>query len=91
MLTTTIGAYPKPETVAGETWFGDRARRPGDGYEAAPSRMGAEAVSIEDVHRPNDLVPLERFAKTTVILALLPRDLARQKLTNLCAAAEAVG
>ena len=90
-----------------------------------------DAVSIEDAHRPNDLVLLERFAKTTVILgvvaiaasrieaveaiagrlrqalehidaarlwaapdcglAMLPRELARQKLINLCAAAKAVG
>ncbi len=35
LTTTTIGAYPKPESVAVETWFGERARRPSDGYEAA--------------------------------------------------------
>ena len=48
MLTTTIGAYPKPESVAVETWFGDRARRPGDGYEASLAQMGAEAAEAMD-------------------------------------------
>ena len=42
--TTTVGAYPKPESVAVETRFVDRARRPSEGCEAALSRIGAEAV-----------------------------------------------
>ncbi len=48
MLTTTIGAYPKPESVAVETWFGDRARRPSEGYEAALAKMGADAARLLD-------------------------------------------
>ena len=42
--TTTVGAYPKPVSVAVETRFGDRARRPSEGCAAALPRMGAEAV-----------------------------------------------
>ena len=48
LTTTTIGAYPKPESVAVETWFGDRTRRPSEGYEAALARMGAEAAELMD-------------------------------------------
>jgi len=48
LTTTTIGAYPKPESVAVETWFGERTRRPSDGYEAALARMGAEADELMD-------------------------------------------
>ncbi len=48
LTTTTIGAYPKPESVAVETWFGDRARRPSEGYEAALAQMGAEAAEVMD-------------------------------------------
>jgi 5-methyltetrahydropteroyltriglutamate--homocysteine methyltransferase len=48
LITTTIGAYPKPESVAVETWFGERTRRPSDGYEAALARMGAEADELMD-------------------------------------------
>jgi 5-methyltetrahydropteroyltriglutamate--homocysteine methyltransferase len=48
MLTTTIGAYPKPESVAVETWFGNRARRPSEGYEAALAKMGADAAKLLD-------------------------------------------
>jgi 5-methyltetrahydropteroyltriglutamate--homocysteine methyltransferase len=48
LTTTTIGAYPKPESVAVETWFGERARRPSDGYEAALAQMGAEAAEAMD-------------------------------------------
>lgn len=48
LITTTIGAYPKPESVAVETWFGDRARRPSEGYEAALERMGAAAGDLLD-------------------------------------------
>ena len=48
LTTTTIGAYPKPESVAVETWFGERTRRPSDGYQAALARMGAEADELMD-------------------------------------------
>ncbi len=48
LTTTTIGAYPKPESVAVETWFGARTRRPSEGYEAALDRMGAEAAGLLD-------------------------------------------
>ena len=48
LTTTTIGAYPKPESVAVETWFGERTRRPSDGYEAALDRMGGDAAEILD-------------------------------------------
>ncbi len=48
MLTTTIGAYPKPESVAVETKFGDRTRRPSEGYEAALAKMGADAAKLLD-------------------------------------------
>ena len=48
MLTTTIGAYPKPESVAVETWFGDRTRRPSEGYEAALTERGADAAKLLD-------------------------------------------
>ncbi len=48
MLTTTIGAYPKPESVAAQTWFGERARRPGEGYEAALAKRGADAAKLLD-------------------------------------------
>jgi 5-methyltetrahydropteroyltriglutamate--homocysteine methyltransferase len=48
LTTTTIGAYPKPESVAVETWFGERARRPSEGYEAALAWMGAEADAVLD-------------------------------------------
>ena len=46
LTTTTIGAYPKPESVAVETWFDARARRPGEGYEAALAKRGARTTSI---------------------------------------------
>jgi hypothetical protein len=36
LTTTTIGAYPRPESVAVETRFGACARRPSEGDEAAP-------------------------------------------------------
>ena len=48
MLTTTIGAYPKPESVAVETRFGDRARRPSDVGQAALAKMGADAAKLLD-------------------------------------------
>jgi 5-methyltetrahydropteroyltriglutamate--homocysteine methyltransferase len=48
LTTTTIGAYPKPESVAVETWFGARTRRPSEGYEAALDEMGAEAAGLLD-------------------------------------------
>ncbi len=48
LTTTTIGAYPKPESVAVETWFGDRARRPAEGYEEALEKMGADATKLLD-------------------------------------------
>jgi len=48
LTTTTIGAYPKPESVAVETMFGDRARRPAEGYEAALEKMGANAAGLFD-------------------------------------------
>ena len=48
LTTTTIGAYPKPESVAVQTWFGERARRPSEGYEAALVRMGADAAKLLD-------------------------------------------
>ena len=49
MLTTTIGAYPKPDSVAIETWFGARTRRPIEGYDAALAEMGAEAERLRDL------------------------------------------
>ncbi len=48
MLTTTIGAYPKPDSVAVETWFGARTRRPIEGYGAALAEMGAAAEGLFD-------------------------------------------
>ncbi len=48
MLTTTIGAYPKPDSVAIETWFGARARRPSAGFDAALGAMGDEAEDLLD-------------------------------------------
>ena len=48
VLTTTIGAYPKPDSVALETWFGTRTRRPIEGYGAALAEMGAEAEGLFD-------------------------------------------
>ena len=48
LTTTTIGAYPKPESVAVETWFDARARRPGEGYEAALAKRGADAAKLLD-------------------------------------------
>ena len=72
MLTTTaIGAYPKPESVAVETWFGERTRRPSDGYEAALARMGTEADEVMDAA----VAELERAheinkEETGVLLAL---------------------
>ncbi|MEE8499014.1 MAG: cobalamin-independent methionine synthase II family protein [Kiloniellales bacterium] len=48
LTTTTVGAYPKPESVAVETWFGKRARRPSQGYEAALAKMGADAAKLLD-------------------------------------------
>ncbi len=48
MLTTTIGAYPKPASVVIETWFGARARRPSEGYDAALADMGAGAEALLD-------------------------------------------
>ena len=48
LTTTTIGAYPKPESVAVETWFGDPARRPSDGYEATLAQMGADTAKLLD-------------------------------------------
>ncbi len=48
MLTTTIGAYPKPDSVAIETWFGARTRRPSEGYDAALAEMGAEVEGLLD-------------------------------------------
>ena len=48
MLTTTIGAYPKPDSVAVETWFGARTRRPIEGYGAALAELGAEAEGLFD-------------------------------------------
>ncbi len=48
MLTTTIGAYPKPASVAIETWFGARARRPSEDYVAALADMGADAEALLD-------------------------------------------
>ena len=48
MLTTTIGAYPKPDSVAIETWFGTRTRRPIEGYDAALAELGAEAEGLFD-------------------------------------------
>ncbi|MHA1152630.1 MAG: cobalamin-independent methionine synthase II family protein, partial [Alphaproteobacteria bacterium] len=48
LTTTTIGAYPKPESVAVETWFGPRARRTSEGYEAALAKRGADAAKLLD-------------------------------------------
>ncbi len=48
MLTTTVGAYPKPDSVAIETWFGARARRPSEGYDTALEVMGEEAEGLLD-------------------------------------------
>ncbi len=48
LTTTTIGAYPKPESVAVETWFGERARRPSEDYEAALAERGADAARLLD-------------------------------------------
>ena len=48
LTTTTIGAYPKPESVAVETWFGERTRRPAEGYEEALEKMGANAAELFD-------------------------------------------
>jgi 5-methyltetrahydropteroyltriglutamate--homocysteine methyltransferase len=48
LTTTTIGAYPKPESVAVGTWFGDRAQRPSEGYQAALAGMGADAAKLLD-------------------------------------------
>jgi 5-methyltetrahydropteroyltriglutamate--homocysteine methyltransferase len=48
VLTTTIGAYPKPDSVAIETWFGARTRRPSEGYDAALEVMGEEAEGLLD-------------------------------------------
>ena len=48
LITTTIGAYPKPESVAVESWFGDPARRSSDGYEVALAQMGAGAAGVMD-------------------------------------------
>ncbi len=48
LTTTTIGAYPKPESVAVETWFGGRARRPSEGYQAALAERGADAARLLD-------------------------------------------
>ncbi|MCH8926069.1 MAG: 5-methyltetrahydropteroyltriglutamate--homocysteine methyltransferase, partial [Proteobacteria bacterium] len=48
LTTTTIGAYPKPESVAVETWFDARAGRPGEGYEAALAKRGADAAKLLD-------------------------------------------
>lgn len=48
MLTTTIGAYPKPSAVAIETWFGERAARPSEGYDEAIAGMGTGAEAALD-------------------------------------------
>lgn len=48
LTTTTIGAYPRPESVAVETWFGERPRRPGESYEVALARRGADAAKLLD-------------------------------------------
>ena len=50
LLTTTIGAYPKPDCVLVPDWFRDEAgpdtRNPTKGYLGALARMGEEAEEL---------------------------------------------
>ncbi len=55
MLTTTIGAYPKPAGVAIGTWFDDHARQPGANPDAAPTVTGDADESALD-HAVHEVV-----------------------------------
>jgi 5-methyltetrahydropteroyltriglutamate--homocysteine methyltransferase len=48
LTTTTVGAYPKPESVAVETRFGERTRRPSEGDEATELMDAAVAEVVRE-------------------------------------------